>query len=61
MKEFKGKSIEDLKAMLVEKREALRVSRFEIAGGKVKNVKAGRVIRTAIARILTEINTPSSK
>ena len=56
MKEFKGKSLGELEKTLIEKREALRVFRFEVMGGKIKNVKTGRNIRTAIAHILTEIN-----
>ncbi|MEK7575276.1 MAG: 50S ribosomal protein L29 [Patescibacteria group bacterium] len=61
MKEFKGKSAGELKGMLSEKREALRVFRFEVSGGKNKNVKTGRNIRTSIAQILTELNTPKTK
>ena len=57
MKEFKGKSINELEKELLLKKEALRVFRFEVSGGKIKNVKIGRGIRTAIAQILTEINT----
>ena len=38
------------------KREALRVFRFGVAGGKVKNVKEGRTIRRDIARTLTTLN-----
>ena len=56
MKEFIGKSVGELSQLLSEKREALRVFRFEVAGGKIKNVKLGRSLRTAIAQILTEIN-----
>lgn len=39
---------------IAEKREALRAFRFAIAGSKAKNVKEGRTIRKAIARLLTE-------
>ena len=55
MKEFKGKTRGELEKTLIEKREALRVFRFEVAGGKIKNVKTGRIIRVAIAQILTEL------
>jgi len=41
--------------MLVEKREALRLFRFNISGSKVKNVKEGAAHRKDIARILTEM------
>ena len=57
MKEFKGKSINELEKELLLKKEALRVFRFEVSGGKIKNVKTGRGIRASIAQILTEINT----
>ena len=59
MEEFKGKSLGELEKMLTEKQEALRVFRFEMAGSKIKNVKTGRTTRTAIAQILTEINSRS--
>ena len=61
MDEFKGKNVEELERLLREKREALRVFRFEVLGGKTKNVKMGRTIRTAIAQILTEINSQKVK
>ena len=56
MKEYRGKSAGELTKMLADKREALREFRFSMSGSKVKNVKTGRAIRTAIAQILTEIN-----
>ncbi len=61
MKEFKGKSAGELEKMLAEKREALRMFRFEMAGGKIKNVKTGRRVRTDIARILTLMNAQKSQ
>ena len=61
MKEFLGKTPDELRAQLAEKREALRAFRFEVTGGKVKNVKSGRMIRTAIARILTILNASKMK
>lgn len=61
MKEFKGKSKGELQVMLAEKREALRAFRFEVMGGKNKNVKTGRNIRTAIAQILTEVNSTKTQ
>lgn len=56
MKDFKNKTEKELKALLGEKRVALRNFRFSVAGSKVKNVKEGYVIRKDIARILTAIN-----
>ena len=41
--------------MVAEKREALRVFRFEGAGSRTRNVREGRELRRDIARILTEI------
>lgn len=56
MKDFKNKTAKELKAMLGEKRVALRNFRFSIAGSKIKNVKEGYTLRKDIARILTAIN-----
>jgi ribosomal protein L29 len=61
MKEFKGKNRGELEGILRDKREALRVFRFEMSGGKIKNVKTGRNLRTEIAQILTEINIQKTK
>ena len=61
MKELKGKSCGELEKTLAEKREALRVFRFDMSGGKMKNVKVGRNIRTIIAQILTEMNIQKAK
>lgn len=57
MKELKGKTEQELKTLLKEKREALRVFRFSVTGGKVKNVHGGRVIKKDIARIMTVFNS----
>ena len=56
MKDFKNKTEKELKALLGEKRVALRNFRFSVAGSKVKNVKEGYVLRKDIARILTLVN-----
>jgi ribosomal protein L29 len=55
MSEFNSKNKDELKRLLVEKRKALHDFRFAFAGGKVKNVKEGKVARKDIARILTAI------
>ena len=52
----KTKTDADMRKMLADKREALRVFRFGAAGAKTKNVKEGRAIRKDIARILTAMN-----
>lgn len=56
MKEITNKTTADLKKLLSEKREALRVFRFGAAGAKTKNVKEGSLIRKDIARIMTSLN-----
>ena len=56
MNEFNNKSKGELKRLLVEKRKNLHDFRFAFAGGKVKNVKEGKVARKDIARILTAIS-----
>ncbi len=43
--------------MLIEKREALRVFRFSMSGGKVKNLKEGQNLKKEIAQILTILNS----
>jgi large subunit ribosomal protein L29 len=51
--EIKKKSKEDLKKMVKEMREKLRALRFDLAAGKVKNVREIRLIKKDIAKILT--------
>ena len=55
-KELNTVSESDMIKNLAEKREALRLFRFGVAGSKVKNVKEGAAIKKDIARILTEIS-----
>lgn len=43
----------ELKKLLADNRERLRVLRFDLASGKVKNVREIRKIKKDIARILT--------
>ena len=56
-KDIKDKKIEDLHKELYEKKEALRVSKSNMSGSKVKNVKEQSGLKKDIARILTEINS----
>ena len=56
MENINSKTKEELKKLLVEKRKALHDFRFAFAGGKVKNVKEGKVARKDIARVLTAIS-----
>lgn len=46
---------EELKKSLGEKRERLRQLRFDLAAGKVKNIREIRAIKKDIARILTNL------
>lgn len=52
-KELKTKSPAELQTMLQENRERLRAMRFDLAAGKMKNVREIRVVKRDIARILT--------
>ena len=51
--ELKQKSINELEKMLQERREKLRQLNFDLASGKVKNVRSVRQTKKDIARILT--------
>ncbi|HEY4527278.1 MAG TPA: 50S ribosomal protein L29 [Candidatus Paceibacterota bacterium] len=54
-KEFEKETIESLQKMIVDKREALRVFRFEGEGSRRRNVREGRTLRREIARVMTEL------
>ena len=51
--ELKQKSRKELQKLLMDNREELRQMRFDLASGKIKNVKEIRQVRKDIARILT--------
>lgn len=51
--ELRQKSKAELQKMLQDSRERLRQLRFDLAAGKVKNVREVRKIKKEIARILT--------
>ncbi|PIR44545.1 MAG: 50S ribosomal protein L29 [Candidatus Vogelbacteria bacterium CG10_big_fil_rev_8_21_14_0_10_51_16] len=51
----KIKSEGELAKEVAQKREELRSFRFQVAGGRVKNIKEGRLARRDIARMLTEL------
>ena len=57
MKDFVKKTPKELKALLTEKRLALRNFRFSISGSNARNVKEGKTLKRDIARILTILNT----
>ncbi|PIS34613.1 MAG: 50S ribosomal protein L29 [Parcubacteria group bacterium CG08_land_8_20_14_0_20_43_9] len=60
-KELKIKSEGELKKWLFSDREKLRVLRFDLAAGKVKNIKEIRNKRKDIAKILTILNQKKYK
>ncbi len=59
--DFKNKTEKELQKRLADKRNKLREFRFQIAKGKIKNVKEASLLRKDVARILTEINKVRSK
>lgn len=52
-KQLRKKSLEDLEKMRMNSREELRNLRFDLASGKVKNVRRIRELKKEIARIST--------
>jgi ribosomal protein L29 len=56
MKELIKKTEKELKALLVEKKEALRAFRFAMSGSKTKNLKEGFNLKKEIAQIMTILN-----
>ncbi len=56
MKELINKTEKELGQLLKEKKEALRVFRFALSGGKTKNIKEGMNLKKEIARIMTALN-----
>lgn len=53
IRELRRKSIKELQETLVGLRDKLRELRFNLAGGKVKNIKEIRQTKRDVARILT--------
>jgi len=58
-KELRLKPNEELNQLLSESQRKLRELRFNLASGKVKNVRAIRVLKKDIARILTILSEKS--
>ena len=56
IQEINQKNEKELDLLLKEKRERLRSLRFDLVGGKVKNVREVRSIRKDIAKIMTLLN-----
>ena len=53
VRELQNKKASELQGMLGEHRAKLQQLRFDLAGGKVKNVREIRDVKKTIARILT--------
>ncbi|OGZ26663.1 MAG: 50S ribosomal protein L29 [Candidatus Nealsonbacteria bacterium RIFOXYB1_FULL_40_15] len=56
MEDFSKKPAEELKGLLKENREKLRQMRFDLAAGKVKDIRSIRSVKKNIARMLTFLN-----
>ena len=53
IRELRRKSNKELQQILIDLRDKLRELRFNLAGGKVKNIRETRQTKREIARILT--------
>jgi large subunit ribosomal protein L29 len=56
IKELREKNKEELKKLLIEKKETVRKLRFDVASKQIKNVRDLRNSKKEVARILTLIN-----
>ena len=54
--EFDKESVETLRKMIADKREAIRVFNFEGEGSRRRNVREARNLRKEIAQIMTELS-----
>ena len=59
--EIKKRSEAELKDILAKRREKLRQLRFDLASGKVKNIRDIRIAKKDIAKILTILNNKNRK
>lgn len=59
--EIKDKPAVELRKDLTEYRERLRVLKFDLAAGKVKNIREIRAVKKNIAQILTIIKLKNLK
>lgn len=57
IQELKNKPLAELEKLVKEGRERLRVLKFDLAAGKVKDVKELRGLRKDLARAFTFINS----
>ncbi|MDP3991043.1 MAG: 50S ribosomal protein L29 [Candidatus Nealsonbacteria bacterium] len=53
IQDLRQKTKQEIAKLLVDSRERLRLLRFDLAAGKVKNVREIRQLKKDIARILT--------
>lgn len=60
-KELKTKQKEDLEKIIGELKEKLRQLRFDLAAGKIKNVRELRKIKKQIAIVSTLLNQRKEK
>lgn len=60
IQQLKTKPLPELQKNLNEYREKLRKLKFDLAQGKVKNIREIKDIKKAIARILTIMNKSSN-
>ena len=60
-KDLQDKTETELQKLLAEKRKALRLFRFGVAGSKAKNVNDGSNMRKDVARILTALSLRDNK
>ena len=56
IQELKNKPVLELRKLLGDSREKLRLLKFDLAAGKVKDIQEIRSLRKDIARIQTFIN-----
>lgn len=59
--DFKGKSADELKKLLLEKRKEQFNLRFQLSGGQLENTAQMRKLRRDIARVKTFIQQQSTK
>lgn len=56
IREIRQKSKPEIQRIILDNREKLRQMRFDLAAGKVKNVREIRKIKKEIAQLLTILN-----
>lgn len=61
IRELKQKSDKELKRTLINLRDKLRELRFNLTGGKVKNIKEVHQTKKNIARVLTLLKQHEKK